>query len=655
MAKSSQIVQGSLFEEDYLIRSLGSITRDPEYAITELVANAWDAGATTVEVRIPSILGETISIVDDGHGMTKSQFIKRWMTLGYLRERHQGRRVEFPSEIKDGIRYAYGKNGIGRHSMLCFCSEYFVRTWRDGEQYQCTVRLSSGKQPFIAVSESVSPRDGHGTEIEGIVEKNLPDADTIRETISARFIHDPSFVVMVNGSALDLPTLRGVEDPVMLDVPLCGSVEVIILDTLSSARTKQRQGFAFWIQGRLVGEPSWTLANTVVIDARETFGRRFTILVKCDCMESEVESDWSGFKKGAKRQMLFDAVSNYAVSRYRSFSHERMDDTKRQVYQEYLPQLRALSGPSRDGVTQFVEAIVSQDPTYKPEDLSVAVKAVLNLQQTRNGQHLLQTLSTLPSDDIEALDRLLDEWSAQDALLVLDEIDRRIATVRAIEMLESNSETDELHTLHPLVTESRWLFGAEYESCEYSSNRSLVKAVNQVFSVVSTPSDYENWKKRPDLLMLADSTLSAVALEDYDGDAIVRVKKVLLIELKRGGSLIGREEMNQAESYIDDIRSSGHLSGDMMFHCFVVGSRVNPKITTTKVLKDESGHEHSTIRGLCYSTMTQTAGKRLFNLKERLEERYSATSQSKRSKILEGLLQQPTQESLEFEVKVVCE
>jgi hypothetical protein len=73
------------------------------------------------------------------------------------------------------------------------------------------------------------------------------------------------------------------------------------------------------------------------------------------------------------------------------------------------------------------------------------------------------------------------------------------------------------------------------------------------------------------------------------------------------------------------------------------------------VLKDESGHEHSTIRGLCYSTMTQTAGKRLFNLKERLEERYSATSQSKRSKILEGLLQQPTQESLEFEVKVVCE
>lgn len=36
---------GSLFEENYLIRTLGHIAYDPEIALTELVANAWDAGA----------------------------------------------------------------------------------------------------------------------------------------------------------------------------------------------------------------------------------------------------------------------------------------------------------------------------------------------------------------------------------------------------------------------------------------------------------------------------------------------------------------------------------------------------------------------------------------------------------------------------------
>ena len=42
---------GSLFEEDYLIRTLGRIAHDPEIALTELVANAWDAGALTVDPR----------------------------------------------------------------------------------------------------------------------------------------------------------------------------------------------------------------------------------------------------------------------------------------------------------------------------------------------------------------------------------------------------------------------------------------------------------------------------------------------------------------------------------------------------------------------------------------------------------------------------
>lgn len=37
---------GSLFEEDYLVRTLGRIANDPETALTELVANAWDAGAS---------------------------------------------------------------------------------------------------------------------------------------------------------------------------------------------------------------------------------------------------------------------------------------------------------------------------------------------------------------------------------------------------------------------------------------------------------------------------------------------------------------------------------------------------------------------------------------------------------------------------------
>ncbi|MBX7122582.1 MAG: ATP-binding protein [Opitutaceae bacterium] len=50
-------IQGSLFEKDYLLRTLGSIVHDPGIALTELVANCWDAGASSVYVTIPNAAG----------------------------------------------------------------------------------------------------------------------------------------------------------------------------------------------------------------------------------------------------------------------------------------------------------------------------------------------------------------------------------------------------------------------------------------------------------------------------------------------------------------------------------------------------------------------------------------------------------------------
>src|SRR5688572_1318873 len=114
-AKAKSEWSGSLFEEDYLLRSLGRIAHDPDVALTELVANAWDAGASSVDITIPSEKQNMLAIADDGHGMSAAQFKSRWMTLGYDRVKHQGQNVEFPPERKDWVRRAYGRNGVGRH------------------------------------------------------------------------------------------------------------------------------------------------------------------------------------------------------------------------------------------------------------------------------------------------------------------------------------------------------------------------------------------------------------------------------------------------------------------------------------------------------------------------------------------------------------
>lgn len=136
------------FEHDYLIRTLGRIAHDPAVALTELVANAWDAGAASVNLIIPSAKNNALIVEDDGHGMSAQQFRKRWMTLGYDRVMHQGTEVEFPPERCAWRRRAYGRNGIGRHGLLCFADRYEVETWRDGTGLTFVVTTNNQETPF---------------------------------------------------------------------------------------------------------------------------------------------------------------------------------------------------------------------------------------------------------------------------------------------------------------------------------------------------------------------------------------------------------------------------------------------------------------------------------------------------------------------------
>jgi hypothetical protein len=109
--------------------------------------------------------------------------------------------------------------------------------------------------------------------------------------------------------------------------------------------------------------------------------------------------------------------------------------------------------------------------------------------------------------------------------------------------------------------------------------------------------------------------------------------------LKKGDSKIGREELNQAEAYVDAIRNSGCITGTFFTQSFVLGNRVDVNVTLEKSLS-ANGVQHAAIKGVCYSTLTQTASKRLFKLKERLEDRYAAVSSGSRSKVLDELLSQ---------------
>jgi hypothetical protein len=525
--------------------------------------------------------------------------------------------------------------------MLCFASEYKVETRRAGVLSIFTVSTAVGKDPFELVNEESRKARGHGTKLVARVTRNLPSAERIRGVLAARFLHDPQFIVKVNGKSVPLAEHKGLVDRRTIWFDQGSSAEAFFIDSTKASRTTQYQGVAFWVGHRLVGDPSWTAGGRIFLDGRTRIAKRYTVVVHSDDLFAEVNPDWSGFRKSPKMDKLFDAVVEYVQDVFKKLSEERIQETTENVFRDHIEQIRPLHSLAKLELEEFVATLTSQQPTIQPEMLSVAVRAIINLEKSRAGSALLEKLSTLSEEDIEGLDRILRDWTVRDALTVLDEIDRRLAIIEAVSKLSGDARVDELHALHPLVAESRWLFGHEFDSPEFVSNVSLTTAMREIFKKRSIDSTFENPRKRLDIMVLGDATMSAVATEQVDEKSGLAVmQQVLLIELKRGGSEIDREHLHQATDYVEDFLRSGLLEGNPSFRVFVVGHRISNKVEPARDVG-----ERARIQVATYGQLVRSAYRRLFRLRDRLATRYEKVAGPD---VLSKLLAEPQQ--LEFKV-----
>ncbi|MFN3593872.1 MAG: ATP-binding protein [Thiobacillaceae bacterium] len=636
-------LQNSLFEDDYLLRELGQVAHVPQVALTELVANAWDAGATRVDLILPGEIGGTLTVTDNGHGMTPAQFRKRWMTLRYDRLKHQGPNVEFPAGRYARPRRAYGRNGVGRHGLLCFADTYEVQTWRDGVLATFVVGTESGPSPFVLRSETLGQREGSGTQLSVRVIRKLPDADEILTVLAARFVHDPEFEIRVNGVQRSFSEIEGRVSEEVLDLGAGRRATVIVIDSTQLNHSSVHQGIAFWVQRRLVGSPSWSIGQIASFDGRTRFARRYKVIVDTEGLEPgvDVAEDWTAFRATDAVRDLYKAVAEHIGKVAQDLVTEIVEAASEDALVQNRTELASLGQGARLEVAEFTKVVAQAHPTISPDFLATAVKAVIHLEKTKSGAALLQKLSALPPDDITGLDRLLAEWTVKDALRVLDEIDSRIGVIETIRRLADDPQTDELHTLHPLILRSRWLFGPEFESQEYCSNATLKTVARELFK--SAEAQFINEKHRPDIVVLPDKTTwQMTGIESFDpvDPTLTRMQHVLVIELKRGGFELTRREINQADGYVQDIAASGALSGSPFICAWVVGQKIAAGVERDKQLGNPP---YGRIRAATFGSLVDTANARLLKLRTVLADRYGGSSTDE---LLNRVFAQPTQGGL---------
>jgi hypothetical protein len=333
---------------------------------------------------------------------------------------------------------------------------------------------------------------------------------------------------------------------------------------------------------------------------------------------------------------VYDKVKSVVDELIKSVMSAQVEDTKLEVIEETKDELQNLRLSEKREVSSFLEEITTLNPLLDSIMIKTSVEALLKIQKAKKGEELLRQISDMSEDDIDKLSDLLKHWDINDVLNVIDEIDKRILVVEAISRVYEEKQTDELHTLHPMVLNAKWLFGAEFDSPMFVSNRTL----NTVMKSLFRPEEYDldviiNPKKRPDIVCLKRATIRAISTDraDMDAGSIMKPDQILIIELKRGGFEINAEEVIQAENYVRQIRKSGQLHSTSSIHAFVVGSSIGDidhhKVTGSGV-----------IDVVTYGQLVDTATSKLFGLRKTLEEHYQSFDDES---IVEKALKEPSQ------------
>ncbi|MDP2699693.1 ATP-binding protein [Thalassospira sp.] len=609
------------YDERFLESWAGSIVSVPSTALVELVANCWDAYATKVDITCADFSEQTqFSIVDNGKGMTLDEFQFIWKTMSYNRLNYGGESVLPPNDIKGNPRPVFGRNGKGRFAAFCFSDSYVVKSRSNGEEFECKVYRTSSRPLVIEeISYTATGVEGHGTEIRGVgsITQLKFSEDEAREVIGGRFLANPGFEVFVNKRKVtfsDLPdsALR----TEMVDVPGYGALKIIHIDSRQADKTTKQHGIAWWVAGRAVGECRWSGSDLErVLDGRTNEAKRFTFIVQADFLKdnSAVEADWSSFIEDNQAWQAARAIAQNKIKEIiDGVNLSERDVRKRSVIKKIGSGIDRLPPLSKDRVSNFVDQVVDQCPSLRESDIVHLSSILANLEKSSSQFGLLELLHDQAPHDLDALHDILTKWSIGMAKIVLDEIQTRLKIVHELKEKVQIDRVDEVHELQPLFEKGLWMFGPQFESIEFTSNKGMTTVIRELFK----DSELKGTRNRPDFVILPDTSIGFYARNSYDEEFNENgIDHLVVVDLKTTKLPLGSVEKEQVWKYIKELKSKGKIQAHTRVDGFVLGTEIEP---------GEGDHttHGSNVRviPMLYDTVLARAETRLLNLYDQVKE-----------------------------------
>lgn len=627
-----------LYDERFLESYAGAIITDPATAIVELVANCWDAYATDVSITWPDATQhKQFKIVDNGHGMTRDEFQHIWRTIAYNRLSSGGPRTSPPPDVQGQPRTVFGKNGKGRFASFCFASEYLITSRKNGQEFVCRVHRTS-VDPLVLeeISFVAKGAKGHGTVIvgNGIIPKLGMMESKARELIGSRFLANPAFRVKVNGSEITFNDIPDLLSKIEVDVEGYGKVFILHIDTKKADKTTKQHGIAWWVQNRAVGHCKWSRSDYErILDGRTSEAKRYTFIVKADFLNehNSVLEDWSGFHEMSQAwQKTREAVQDRIRRIIIDTSRQEREATKGAVIERVGNTINALSLVSKERVSSFIEEVVDTCPNFGENEIVQLATILAKLEQSKSRYGLLDVLHKCDPNDYDSLHEILSQWTIGMAKLVLDEIQTRLKLIGELRTKLKEVGIDEVHELQPLFERGLWMFGAQFESIDFTSNVGMTQIIKTIFKDATG----KGTRNRPDFVALPDSSVGFYARPSYDENHDEDgVDHLVIIDLKTTGLYLGGKEKDQVWKYVKELRAKGYLKKHSRVDGFVLGDKIEPGEGEPRREGDEVK-----IYPMLYDTILVRAERRLLNLHKKVKDApFLAAQQGEIKKFMEPL------------------
>ncbi len=536
--------------------------------IAELVANAWDANATKVEITIPDTpIDEATSeiiISDDGIGMSDQDIRSKYLIIGRdRREKEKSEKTPPPHGRK-----IMGRKGIGKFSGFGIAKEIVIESAKDGEvnhfrmDYgELLAKTGTQEIEFPSLLPTGTVHQGTKITLKQITKfkSRSISIDRIRQGLARRFsvIGVQKFDVVINGVPIS-PTDRNLKRLLAKDMdgkPYLWNYNdeeiksetgwtvkgwIGALERTTPNIDNIDRGIALMARGKLVQEP-------FVFDA--VVGQQFALSYLIGELHVEFVDEEEDTIGTTRNSLVWDTEANTALKEWGKkevnkiaalWAKKRREDNKQKLQEHptYINFQKQASEIDKKRefkqadqlVKQLILQSIDKSPNADIEDFEPVVDMFIDFWKFDSFREMAKDIKDAGIEEPEKLLNLFREWEILEAKEMAKVTEGRIMTIEKLQNLIENNALEK-PTLHNFLREFPWVLDPRWTLVDDE-----VRYSDLLRDTFPESDDIPEANRRIDFLCVREGT------------------HLVVVEIKRPKSKVSIKELDQIEEYVNFIR-----------------------------------------------------------------------------------------------------